>query len=236
MYIETAGFSEVVNGNCNPGRSARAELRCKRACCSLNSLSPQNGQAGSAFDDISASAGSCAEIFDWYGNWLTKRGRPLRILHLGNIANNAFNNARIQRQYGLDAYVIAYENYHIMASPEWEEATFNGDLGDPFFPDWSKVDLAGYQRPRWFASGPLRLCCEMIEAEVGGESDRADAFRLKLKTVREAECSQTYRSFLIRQARRLRRRLTRLSGEVREAAGVILNTVFLRPKNQIRTI
>jgi len=206
----------------------------------LNSLSPQNGQAGSAFDDISASAGSCAEIFDWYGNWLTKRGRPLRILHLGNIANNAFNNARIQRQYGLDAYVIAYENYHIMASPEWEEATFNGDLGDPFFPDWSKVDLAGYQRPRWFASGPLRLCCEMIEAEVGGESDRADAFRLKLKTVREAECSQTYRSFLIRQARRLRRRLTRLSGEVREAAGVILNTVFLRPKksdpNHLRLI
>ena len=117
-----------------------------------------------------------------------------------------------------------------MACPEWEEATFDGDLGDPFFPDWRKVDLAGYERPRWFASGPLRLCCEMIEAEVRGKSDRADKLRLELKTVREAECSQTYRSFLIRQGRRLRRRLTRLSGELREAEAVILNAVLLKPK------
>jgi glycosyltransferase involved in cell wall biosynthesis len=194
-------------------------------CCSLNSLSPQNSQAGSASDDVSPSAESRAEVFDWYRDWRAKRGRPLRVLHLGNIANNAFNNARIQRQYGIDAYVIAYENYHIMACPEWEEATFEGNLGDPFFPNWRKVDLAGYQRPRWFASGPLRLCCEMIEAEVRAESDRADELRLKLKAVREAECSQTYWSFLIRQARRLLRRLTRLSAELREATDI-----FLKPR------
>ena len=154
------------------------------------------------------------EVFDWYRDWRAEQGRPLRVLHLGNIANNAFNNARIQRQYGIDAYVIAYENYHIMATPEWEEATFDGDLGDPFFPDWRRVDLAGYERPRWFASGPLRLCCAMIEAEVGGTSDRADELRRELKRVREAECSQTYQSFLMRQARRLRRRLTRFAGEL----------------------
>ncbi len=168
-------------------------------------------------------------MFDWYHNWRTKRGRPLRVLHLGNIANNAFNNARIQRQYGIDAYVIAYENYHIMACPEWEEATFEGDLGDPFFPDWRKVDLAGYERPRWFASGPLHLCCKMIEAEVLGKSE-ADELRLELKTVREAVCSQTYRSFLIRQGRRLRRRLIRLSGELHETGDVILSAVLLKPK------
>jgi glycosyltransferase involved in cell wall biosynthesis len=170
-----------------------------------------------------------AEVFDWYRNWRAERGRRLRVLHLGNIANNAFNNARIQRQYGIDAYVIAYENYHIMACPEWEEATFEGDLGDPFFPDWRKVDLAGYQRPRWFASGPLDLCCQMIEAEVRGKSDRADELRLELKAVREAECSQTYRSFLIRQARRVRRKLTRVSDELRETADVALNAAVLRP-------
>jgi glycosyltransferase involved in cell wall biosynthesis len=196
----------------------------------LTSSLPHNGQAGSAPDDISANDEPRAEVFDWYHNWRTKRGRPLRVLHLGNIANNAFNNARIQRQYGVDAYVIAYENYHIMACPEWEEATFDGDLGDPFFPDWRRVDLAGYVRPRWFASGPLRLCCEMIEAEVRGESDRADKLRLELTRVREAECSQTYRSFLLRQARRLRRRLTRLSGELRRIADDALNAVFLRSK------
>jgi hypothetical protein len=89
--------------------------------------------------------------FDWYSRWTRTKGRPLRVLHLGNIANNAFNNARIQRQLGIDAYVIAYENYHIMACPEWEEAAFEGDLGDPFFPNWKKVDLNGYERPPWFA-------------------------------------------------------------------------------------
>jgi hypothetical protein len=106
----------------------------------LTSLLAQNGQAGSASADISASVELCAEVFDWYHNWRTKWGRPLRVLYLGNIANNAFNNARIQRQYGVDSYVIAYENYHIMACPEWEEATFEGDLGDPFFPDWRRVE------------------------------------------------------------------------------------------------
>ncbi|OKO82809.1 hypothetical protein AC628_04080 [Bradyrhizobium sp. NAS96.2] len=113
------------------------------------------------------------------------------MLHLGNIANNAFNNARIQRQHGIDAYVIAYENYHIMACPEWEEAAFEGDLGDPFFPDWTKVDLGGYQRPRWFASGPLKLCCSMIAAEVGGRSDLADEIRRSLDRARQSVSGQT---------------------------------------------
>jgi hypothetical protein len=108
------------------------------------------------------------QAFEWYRRWREHQGRALRVLHLGNIANNAFNNARIQRQYGIDAYVIAYENYHIMACPEWEEATFEGDTGDPFFPNWAKVDLNGYRRPNWFASGPLGLCCSMVAAEVSG--------------------------------------------------------------------
>src|SRR5204863_8729280 len=97
-----------------------------------------------------------AGSLEWYRRWRSDMGRPLRVLHLGNIANNAFNNALIQRLNGIDAYVIAGENYHIMFSPEWEEARFEGDYGDPFFPDWTKVDLNGYARPSWFAAGPLQ--------------------------------------------------------------------------------
>jgi glycosyltransferase involved in cell wall biosynthesis len=200
----------------------------------LTSLTPQKGQASSASDDISQSAESRAEVFDWYRNWRARQGRPLRVLHLGNIANNAFNNARIQRQYGIDAYVIAYENYHIMACPEWEEATFEGDLGNPFFPDWSKVDLAGYERPSWFASGPLDLCCKMIEAEVRGQLSRADKLRLDLQRARKAECSKTYLALLNRQVSRLRRRLTRLFSEWNRAADVISSAVFLKPKKTDR--
>ena len=48
-------------------------------------------------------------------------GRKLRVLHIGNIANNAYNNARIQRQYGIDADVLCHDYYHVMATPEWED-------------------------------------------------------------------------------------------------------------------
>ena len=127
----------------------------------------------------------------------------MRVLHLGNIANNAFNNARIQRQYGIDAYVIAYENYHIMACPEWEEAAFEGDIGDPFFPDWTRVDLGGYERPKWFASGPLELCCSMVAAEVTGRRELANQMRRSLDRVRQAACSRVMR-FAQRAKRKVR--------------------------------
>jgi glycosyltransferase involved in cell wall biosynthesis len=93
-----------------------------------------------------------------------KLGRPLRVLHLGNIANNAYNNARIQRQRGIDAYALSFDYYHIMATPEWEDADFTGDVGDPFHPDWSAVNLDGFKRPRWFVAGPLDLSIRYLLA------------------------------------------------------------------------
>ncbi|UGY04446.1 glycosyltransferase family 4 protein [Bradyrhizobium quebecense] len=153
---------------------------------------------------------------DWHRRFQEQHGRALRVLHLGNIANNAFNNARIQRQHGIDAYVIAYENYHIMASPEWEEATFEGDLGDPFFPDWTRVDLGGYQRPGWFASGPLNLCCSMIAAEVGGQPDLAEEFRRSLDRARQSVCSQRVSARVIRLGQKIRRRIRRSPAMARD--------------------
>ena len=84
-----------------------------------------------------------------------RMGRPLRVLHVGNIANNAYNNARIQRQHGIEADVLCHDYYHTMASPEWEDGNFVGEAGDSDFPDWWAVDLKGFRRPRWFAQGPL---------------------------------------------------------------------------------
>ena len=143
--------------------------------------------------------------FDWYRTFQRRHGRALRVLHVGNIANNAFNNARIQRQHGVEAHVLAYENYHIMACPEWEEASFDGDLGDPFFPDWSSVDLRGYLRPSWFASGPLELCCSMIEAEVTGQSDLAEQLRRSLDRARRRVSSQTAYARAVRYGQRAKR-------------------------------
>jgi glycosyltransferase involved in cell wall biosynthesis len=90
-------------------------------------------------------------------------GRPLRVLHIGNIANNAYNNAKIQRQYGIEADVICYDYYHIMSCPEWEDSTFTGEVGGNF-PDWFATSLKGWSRPEWFVQGPADLCLQYLRA------------------------------------------------------------------------
>jgi glycosyltransferase involved in cell wall biosynthesis len=93
-----------------------------------------------------------------------KLGRPLRILHIGNIANNAYNNARIQRQYGIDADVLSYDYYHVMSTPEWEDAEFDGAI-DPDSPNWWGTSLRGWKRPTWFVQGPSAVCLQYLRAK-----------------------------------------------------------------------
>ncbi|QOZ33064.1 glycosyltransferase [Bradyrhizobium sp. CCBAU 53421] len=101
-----------------------------------------------------------------------RMGRPLRVLHIGNIANNAYNNARIQRKLGIEADVLCYNYYHIMGCPEWEDGALQGGssaLGqDHFRPDWWATSLKGWKRPRWFVQGPSALCIEYLRAKNAG--------------------------------------------------------------------
>ena len=89
--------------------------------------------------------------------------RPLRVLHVGNVANNAYLNARLLNAAGLDCDVLAYAHYHIMGCPEWEESDFSGTIEESH-PDWRAVDLKGFERPRWFAHGPLGDAVSYLEA------------------------------------------------------------------------
>jgi len=100
-------------------------------------------------------------------------GRAPRVLHIGNIANNAFLNARILNQSGWDCDVMCADYYHIMGCPEWEEADFSGAIHDQFRPDWTAVDLHGYQRPAWFAQGPQQLCIDYLTARRTGDAPAA---------------------------------------------------------------
>lgn len=101
---------------------------------------------------------------DWLTAFEQAHGRPLRVLHIGNIANNAYINAKIQRRIGIEADVCCYDYFHIMGCPEWEDADFEGDVRDQFFPDWWAVDLHGFSRPRWFAQGRQRTCIRYLLA------------------------------------------------------------------------
>jgi glycosyltransferase involved in cell wall biosynthesis len=117
-----------------------------------------------------------------YGPLRGKGGRPLRVLHVGNIANNAYVNAKLQREAGIDAYVLSYEYYHVMGLPEWEDANIVGQL-DEFYPDLLSVDLGGYRRPDWFVNGPLDLCVQYLVLRSQGQTQRVDRLWRTLNAV-----------------------------------------------------
>ncbi|PDT70909.1 glycosyltransferase family 4 protein [Bradyrhizobium sp. C9] len=101
--------------------------------------------------------------------------RPLRVLHIGNIANNAYNNALIQRRFGIEADVICYNYYHVMGCPEWEAASFDGNV-DNMFPDWWATELGGWRRPDWFVQGPVLDCLSYLRAKNTGDAEAAVFF------------------------------------------------------------
>ncbi|MDQ7824718.1 MAG: glycosyltransferase [Candidatus Eremiobacteraeota bacterium] len=104
------------------------------------------------------------DIPEWAHDFEKRHGRKPAILHIGNIANNAYINSKMLNKAGLDCDVLCYDYYHIMGCPEWEDADFTGKVANQFNPDWGSIDLRGYERPRWFAQGPLRYAINYLLA------------------------------------------------------------------------
>jgi glycosyltransferase involved in cell wall biosynthesis len=101
----------------------------------------------------------------WLDEFRRRHGRPLRVLHFGNIANNAYLNAKFLRAVGIDAQVMSSDYDHIMATPEWEELEIIRPYGDERYPEFSLVDLKGYRRPEWFIRGRINECAKQIESQ-----------------------------------------------------------------------
>src|SRR5262249_20605444 len=104
----------------------------------------------------------------WIAAFAERNGRVPTVLHIGNIANNAYLNASILNAASIDCDVLCYDYYHVMACPEWEAAVFQPDGVDQLLPRWSEVDLHGFERPRWFAQGPLNACLDYLIARRSG--------------------------------------------------------------------
>ncbi len=102
---------------------------------------------------------------DWIKEFKIRNGRPPRVLHIGNIANNAYNNSKLMNQAGLVSDVICYDYFHIMGCPEWEDADFEVGEIDHYNPDWRKVDLNNFERPDWFIQGDILSCLEILRSK-----------------------------------------------------------------------
>ncbi len=165
----------------------------------------------------------------WIEEFQAKTGHPPRVLHIGNIANNAYLNAKYLRKAGLDCDVISNDYYHIMASPEWEDAVVKGRIQDHYHPDWGGLRLNGFKRPRWFVQAPLCHCEPYLAARRQGRRWAA-AFWWRVMDVDRLLLTGT------RRARRMRAMLGVFSAVLdmtfRPGLGIRLATrVFCRASN-----
>lgn len=118
------------------------------------------------------------EHISWLRRFSRENGRSPRILHIGNIANNAFKNAHILRKFGIECDVLCYNYFHVMACPEWEHADFDTTNFNFDAPDWSKVDLGDYERPKWFAQGRFATCVDYLIALCEGSPAAEDLWHI----------------------------------------------------------
>jgi hypothetical protein len=70
-----------------------------------------------------------------------------RVLHLGNVANNGYINAKLLRRAGIEADALVDE-WHILSQPEWEDAPLTGAT-DPVENLAVAAAEKGWQRPDW---------------------------------------------------------------------------------------
>ncbi len=106
------------------------------------------------------------------------------VLHVGNIGNNAYQNARILNREAIPSDVLCYDYYHAMGCPEWEDALVDRlpDSFDENKPEWHRLRLSDFERPDWFAQGPLRYAVAYLAARRTGRRMRARAWHGLIKS------------------------------------------------------
>jgi glycosyltransferase involved in cell wall biosynthesis len=134
----------------------------------------------------------------WLSAFTRTHGRAPRVLHVGNVANNAYLAAKMLNAAGVDSDVLCYGNYHFMASPEWEELDFGGAV-DHDRPDWDAIAGHAFRRPDWFVQGPFGASVRYLEARRTGAMLRQRLWRIVADTRRRQVSSRRWR--LLRQAR-----------------------------------
>lgn len=125
----------------------------------------------------------------WLESFMSKHKRKPRILHISNVANNAYNNAKILTECGLENHVIAYNDFYAMGCPEWEDADFIDEIKDMWRPDWSSYNLNNFCRPRWFAQGDLTTTVNYLIALSESRDDDTHALFLTLAQQNKSMCS-----------------------------------------------
>lgn len=121
--------------------------------------------------------------------WLEQQN--IRVLHVGNIVNNGYNNAKFLREAGLHNDVLSYDYFHAQSMPEWEDADFDAKVPE-WEPDWSRVDLKGYARPGWFYNVYMEEIPQLFRSDKPFVSQRAAISRQKKMRVWFNSCTPAW--------------------------------------------
>ena len=117
-------------------------------------------------------------------SFINEQGRPPAVLHIGNVANNGYNNSKILNRAGVWADAMVYDYFHIMGCPEWEDGWLTGKIDLAGKVDWDSLDLGGFERPSWFAQGPMQLCIDYLRACAIDDEDQAEGLWWSLAAAR----------------------------------------------------
>ncbi len=121
----------------------------------------------------------------WIADFKKVYKRAPRILHVGNIANNAYQTAKMLNAQGADCDVLCADYYHVMGMPEWDDADFSGEVKNQQCPNWNNVDLNGFMRPEWFAQAPKKTAIDYLIAKRSGKYRKAKMLWQKMENQRE---------------------------------------------------
>ena len=95
--------------------------------------------------------------------------RPRKILHTGNLLNNAYLHCKYLRKRGIEADCLSAAHPWIQGQPEWSECHFT-DAVEHLNPNWSEIDRNGFERPSWYfeaAEREIPNVADKIALEIG---------------------------------------------------------------------
>ena len=104
-------------------------------------------------------------------------------LHICNLANVAYSNCKILKEFGSDVRLVTHDIGHVMSQPEWQDLNLDPASFDDewdFYGSWEKasVEADGYHRPDWYQDTCIHIGrAPYLESE--GKKDNSLAKRIR---------------------------------------------------------
>ncbi len=140
-------------------------------------------------------------------NLSKQKKRKIKILHIGNIANNAYINSKILNRLDfIESDVFCGNYFHFAGCPEWEELNIPSNYNiNQWKADFSKIRKKfNYKRPEWFIQGEDQYTLNFLYYH--NKHNKLKAYYYKLMIIVRNKLIISESKF-IKTIRRLRKKL-----------------------------